>query len=521
MKWPIDYKKYFLERIDRLQKIEKLKLQAHAYQYYSQNPIDFIEHWCITYDARNTFSDTPTTMPFILFDKQKELVNTIIYDCLANNESLLVEKSRDMGATWVCCAVSVWLWLFRNGASVGWGSMTAVKVDRVGDPDTIFEKIRKIINYLPHFLKPGAFKPWDHLTLMKCINPDNGATITGESGDDIGRGGRKLIYFKDESSHYKRPEKIEAALADNTNVQVDISSVNGAGNVFYRKRHSQSVRVFIMDWRDHPGKNQEWYDKRKSDATKQGIAHIFASEVDRDYHASVEGMLIPRSHADAIIDAHKKLNMDPSGANRAGLDVADEGGDANAFISMHGNAITRIERWYEGDTSDTAIRAYNLAVEMQCGKIIFDRIGVGAGVRAYFNKIENKQKMYFVPYSAGSKKIRHPKKYYTSGIRNIDMFENVKAQDFWFLKMCCMNTYNAINGKSYDESMVISVSSEFELTNDLINEISNVKEMRTKEGKIIIESKKDLKKRGVQSHNLADSLIQCLANPGGKKFFSG
>ncbi|MDT9693866.1 hypothetical protein Q5762_37205, partial [Streptomyces sp. P9(2023)] len=82
---------------------------------------------------------------------------------------------------------------------------------------------------MPDIWRPKGLKPKDHLTFMKCINLENGSTITGESGDNIGRGGRKSMYFKDESAHYERPEKIEAALGDNTNVQVDISSVNGLG----------------------------------------------------------------------------------------------------------------------------------------------------------------------------------------------------------------------------------------------------------------------------------------------------
>jgi hypothetical protein len=60
------------------------------------------------------------------------------------------------------------------------------------------------------------------------------STATGEAGDNIGRGGRTLGYFKDESAHYEHRDLIEAALGDNTNVQIDISSVNGLGNVFHR-----------------------------------------------------------------------------------------------------------------------------------------------------------------------------------------------------------------------------------------------------------------------------------------------
>jgi phage terminase large subunit len=132
----------------------------------------------------------------------------------------------------------VWLWLYWPGAAVGWGSRKEQLVDKIGDPDSIFEKMRIIIRNCPGSCCPPGFDADDHMPYMKIVNPETGATITGEAGDNIGRGGRKLIYFKDESAHYERPEKIEAALADNTNVQIDISSVNGLGNVFHRRREA-------------------------------------------------------------------------------------------------------------------------------------------------------------------------------------------------------------------------------------------------------------------------------------------
>ncbi|WP_198932413.1 hypothetical protein, partial [Brucella sp. CMUL 015] len=142
-----------------------------------------------------------------------------------------------MGATVAASAFSVWLWLYWPGAAIGFGSRKEDLVDRLGDPKSIFDKLRSCIRNLPSDLFwPKGFHPDKHMTYMKIINPSNGATIAGEAGDNIGRGGRTLIYFKDESAHYERPELIEAALGDNTNVQIDISSVNGMGNVFHRRR---------------------------------------------------------------------------------------------------------------------------------------------------------------------------------------------------------------------------------------------------------------------------------------------
>jgi hypothetical protein len=75
---------------------------------------------------------------------------------------------------------------------------------------------------------------------MRVVNPRTGATIVGEAGDDIGRSGRSLLFFKDESGHCEYPEMIEAALLANAAVQMDISSVPGAQRqrVFQRRREN-------------------------------------------------------------------------------------------------------------------------------------------------------------------------------------------------------------------------------------------------------------------------------------------
>jgi hypothetical protein len=236
MNWPPNYIDEFIRRQKLLTSVSKdFNLISGAIEYYSIRPVAFIEDWCITYDPRNTMTNLPVIMPFLLFPRQKEFVNFIIF-CIDNRVPALCEKSRDMGVTWLACAISVWLWLFKSGSSIGFGSRKENLVDRLGDPDSILEKIRMIINYLPRWLWPVGFKEKEHVNFMKIMNPENGATITGEAGDEIGRGGRKTIYWKDESAHYERPERIEAALSENTDIPVDISSVCGTTNVFYRKR---------------------------------------------------------------------------------------------------------------------------------------------------------------------------------------------------------------------------------------------------------------------------------------------
>jgi hypothetical protein len=258
---------------------------------------------------------------------------------LNSGEHGLVEKCRDAGLTWCAASFSVWMWLFMGGSSIGWGSRKETLVDKLGDPDSIFEKIRMVIGNLPRFFWPEGFHidSKDCNAYMKIINPENGATIIGESGDNIGRGGRTTLYFKDESAHYERPEKIEASLSANTDVQIDISSVNGPGTIFYNKTNTGEIwkpghdikpgvtRVFIFDWTDDPRKSQEWYDTKKAKYEREGLSHIFAQEVDRDSLAAVENILIPSKWVESAVDAHIKLGYgeEIDVQTISALDVAD------------------------------------------------------------------------------------------------------------------------------------------------------------------------------------------------------
>ena len=305
--WPPDYRGVYAWRIETLAKLRADKsMLANADAYYRQNPDRWIMDWCDTYNPRK---QSNKWMPFVFFERQTELV--LFFEHLRmHGESGLIEKARDMGATWVACAYSVWAWRYLDDDATGWGSRKADLVDKLGDADSIFEKMRLIIRRLPPEFTPNWSDAWN-----KIVNKDNGSTITGESGDNIGRGGRKSRYFKDEAAHYERPEKIEAALGDNTDVQIDISSVNGLGNMFHRRRESGEiwhpnvdippgvVRVFVMDWRDHPEKTQEWYDQRKAKAEREGMQHIFAQEVDRNYSAAVENTIISYEWVEGPVDA--------------------------------------------------------------------------------------------------------------------------------------------------------------------------------------------------------------------------
>lgn len=525
--WPPDYLSVWAWRQQQVVAMRgNPALVVGALEYYRTRPIEFINHWLDTYDPRVAGKRGKTAkMPFIMFERQADMVEFILA-CLRGEENGLIEKCRDAGATWICCAVSVWLWRFWDGAAVGWGSRKEQLVDKLGDPDSIFEKMRMLIRSMPREFWPAGFSEQDHMAYMRIINPETGATITGEAGDNIGRGGRKLIYFKDESAHYERPEKIEAALADNTRVQIDISSVNGMGNVFHRRReggkewdggdaHPGVTNVFVMDWRDHPEKDDAWYLARKRKAEADGLMHVFAQEVDRNYAASVDGVIIPAEWIVAAIDAHKVLGFEATGAQIAGLDVADEGGDRNALALRRGPMLLSVDDWGDGDTGNTTRRAAAACQGMGPVEVQYDSVGVGAGVKAEANRLaatgELPAGLTFVPWSAGAGPQAPDKNIEPDDKQtplNRDFYANLKAQGWWQLRRRFERTYRAVNdGIEYPADDLISLPSDMPKLRQLQKELGQATASRTTGAlKLVV----DKAPPGSRSPNLADAVVMAF-----------
>lgn len=438
-----------------------------------------------------------------------------------------MEKCRDAGITWCASAFSVWLWLFVPGSMVGWGSRKEMLVDNGAHPDSIFAKIRMIVRHLPSFLRPPGFVWRVHSTHMKLINPDNGSTIGGEAGEHIGRGGRSTMYFKDESAHYEHPELIEAALGDNTDVQIDISSVNGPNNVFYRRRMAGTewhlgmnefergrTLVFVFDWRQHPGKDLAWYNARRKKAESEGLLHIFAQEVDRDYMASLERIIIPRKVFDACIDAHVHLGFKAEGGVFAAQDVADEGGDRHALAIRKGVVLRYGEEWGDGDGGEAARKAVPIALAYQATELYYDSIGVGAAFKAETNRLrdigEIPQTLTVFPWTASDPPLMPDECMIPGDLHsrtNGDYFASLKSQAWHSFATRCMKTYKVrYHDADYPPEELVSIPGDLPQLNELALQLCQVTQTTSKStGKMVIEKTP----KGGKSPNLADAVVMC------------
>ncbi|EAV3692790.1 TerL protein [Salmonella enterica] len=511
-----DYVQVFEWRMERLQRIRKAPETLPALrQFYRTNPAQFIIDWGMTTDPRNLDYGLPVTIPFLLFPKQEEWIHWIL-ERWRSRENGLTEKSREMGLSWTSVGLACSLCLFNKEMVIGFGSRKEEYVDSTGDPKALFWKARRFVETLPVEFR-GSWNGKKHAPYMRVEFPDTGAIIKGEAGDNIGRGDRSTLYFVDEAAFLQRPQMIDAALSQTTRCRIDLSSVNGMANPFAQKRHGGKIPVFTFHWTSDPRKDQAWYD---NECAKIDDPVIVAQELDLNYLASVEGVLIPAEWVQAAIDAHIELGIQPSGMRIGAMDVADEGRDKNACALRYGFLLNDVQEWSGkgSDIYESVVKVFGLCDDFGADEFRFDEDGLGAGVRGDARAINEQREAEDIaqitatPFR-GSGSVFYPDNEAVPGDNgrparlNRDFFANAKAQAWWHLRKLFRNTYRARKGMDYDPDQIISINGSMKNRDRLVTELSQPTWSKNTVGKILIDKQPD----GTKSPNLADAVMIAYA----------
>lgn len=514
-----DYAPVWAERQRRLLWIRADKTGqrlAHLKLWYRDNPADFINDWGCTFDPRAADLGLPTTMPFLLFPKQREAVDYVMRKWKAR-ETGIVEKSREVGMSWVTVSLACTLALFTPGIVVGFGSRKEEYVDRGASPKSLFYKARMFLRMLPpEFL--GDYVEKRDAPHMRITIPHTGSALVGEAGDGIGRGDRASIYFVDEAAFLERPALVDASLSQTTNCRIDVSSANGMGNPFAQKVHGGKIEVFRLHWRDDPRKDEVWY-AREVDKIDNPV--IVAQELDIDYGASAEGVLIPSDWVQAAIGAHLKLGLDVTGDRRGALDIGDTG-DKTAFCVAHGILVESVEAW-SGEASDTFAsvqRAFRLCDDNGIRLFYYDADGMGALVRGdarVINEQRTRELAIEVLPFRGSGAVFEPDKPIPTAVAskagrdrnerlNKDYFLNAKAQAWWSLRLRFQRTWRAVKAGSiegYDPDDLISLDPDMPELQAVTRELSQPTYDENGAGKLFVDKAPD----GTRSPNHADAVM--------------
>lgn len=494
-----DYGPVWVHRLKVLKHLREHPADLEAVKTYyrtagGQGIADFINDWMCTYDPRLIEQGLKPTVPFLLFPKQREFIVWLYERWIARDDGV-VEKARDMGATWLCVGFAIGLWLFYPGAVVGFGSRKEELVDKIGDPNSIFWKLREGVKLIPPDFRPIGWSDQVHAPYMRLINPENSAVVVGEAGANIGRGARCSVYFKDESAFYEQPQLIDNALSQTANCKIDISTPNGVGNPFWQKAHGGKIPKFVFDWRDDPRKDEAWYTKQVSKHDPSTIAQ----EINRDYNAAIQNSWISTALVDDAM-ARGPADMPPSSAPlRVGLDVARFGDDKTVLTFRRGRLVIRQAWWKKSDLMSTAGRAkqeIDTFVKMRgvsLEQIAIDIIGIGAGVADAMRG------------------------WYDDGIV-VDVNSSVRMDKESDVREGAELNYNlrAFMWRQMKQWLEEASPSLPKVNPELRVDLTGLLYFY-RGGLLLIESKEEAKKRGLKSPDFGDSLALTFAKPGPAK----
>ena len=302
------------------------ELREDLYTASSQSVLFWINAFVFTLRVKETAGGVEkqaefSHLPFVTWPIQDTHILRVEH-AIDNGESLLTDKSRDMGATWSHLAVLLHRFLFAADET---HLMISEKEDRVdkldgkpgeypngslADPNTLFGKLDYMLARLPEWMLPPMGRK-----KMSLVNRDNRSRIDGESsGANVATSERRTSIFMDEFSKVENAESIKRSTKDVAACRLVCSTPNGPGTTFSKWRMSGQIPVFVLAWWEHPEKAEgryvaqdelgrwrirsPWYDAEEKVRSPKELA----IEVDMDHVGSGNTFFEA-----GVLETHKKL----------------------------------------------------------------------------------------------------------------------------------------------------------------------------------------------------------------------
>lgn len=320
---------------------------------------------------------------------------------------------------------------------------------------------------------------------VKASKDEQAETLAGLHGDH-------LLIVCDEASGIPDPVfvPLEGALTQEDNKVLLIGNPTKNKGYFYDTHFDTKVKD---NW------NKLHWDSRKSSnvtkemtdyfANKYGIdSNVFRIRVAGEPPLEDEKTLISLAWAQQCIDSGVLAGeYDPL---YLGIDVARYGDDKSIILPRKGLQVFDWDTFQSMNTITLGGHCNAIYAELEASGMAVDEIGVGAGVVDWLQKNGHERTCFGVNVATQSS---DPKK-----------FHRLRDELWWRVREKCQKgLYNFPATKIKGAGGVDLILGE-----ELANELSTPLYDFDNNGAIIVESKRDMKKRGIASPNIADAL--CL-----------
>jgi hypothetical protein len=203
-----------------------------------------------------------------------------------------------------------------------------------------------------------------------------------------------------------------------------------------------------------------------------------------------ENVLIPLSWVEAAMARwHDMAEGEP---REMGVDVARFGMDESALAPRAGRKVLSIQGWHKHDLMETAGWVKAEATALQVKQVKIDVIGYGAGV---VDRLKEQQKGGGCRFAIDGVDV-------SKAPKNQERFFDLTSELWWNLR-------DLLDPNPASNPTPIGLPPD----EDLLGQLTSRRYTYTSTGKVRIESKDDLKKRGLSSPDRADAVVLSFAQP--------
>lgn len=406
------------------------------------------------------------------YDYQKNVLNA-----LAKYDRVVWRAAHGVGKSYTAADAALW-WLFTRPESV---VVTTASVWRQVEK-ILWAEIRSKAKKM-NLAKIGWDEEvWPVDVLTTQIKISDKWYATGESSDTPekmeGFHSQHILYIVDEAKAVKKDvfDAIEGALSTGEAKMLVISTPGLAPEGYFYElfaKPKEGWARFHTSAYDSPNVSAKWIEEKKKEWGEDNPVYI--SKVLGEFPTKTTDTLIPLRDIEAAIDRE----VDTIGVSELGVDVARFGDDETVIVNRQGQRAEIVEIITKMDTVFVAGKVQEHHKRLGCSKSKIDADGLGAGVFDMCKANLGEDAVFEFHGGAAS--------------ADSDRWLNLRAQAYDNLR----DLFKAGN---------ISIPDD----DQLIAQLANIKYKFTTKGQLQIESKEEMKKRGLKSPDRADTLAMAF-----------
>lgn len=355
--------------------------------------------------------------------------------------------------------------------------------------DALFSELKAWINKLPPALQE-LFEVFSDRINMKASPESSFISARTSSADRpealAGVHSEHVLLVVDEASAIPEPvfEAAAGSMSGHSATTILISNPTRNSGLFYKTHHELAANWYKIHVScvDNPLVSSDFVAQIK--ATYGEESNAFRIRVLGEFAAADSDTLIPAS----LVDAARTRDVPTSDADALvyGVDVARFGTDRTALCKRRGNVVLEIKSWGGLDLMQTVGQVVNEAKQDKPEEICIDTIGLGSGVADRLREMGYNVRDVNVSESSA-----------------MNPNANKLRDELWLAV------------KDWLDTKTVRLPFDETLRHELVAPRYNF----TSSGKIVVESKDSMRKRGMRSPDLADSL--CLTFAGAAAFVGG